>query len=200
MMEPTFDPFGAGDALVRLRAPLIIEQLQPLRAGQVVALSGELYVARDAAHARMAEAIAAGEPLPFDPAGRALYYMGPTPAPPGRPIGACGPTTASRMDPYAPLLIERGLRLMLGKGYRSPAVKASMLQHGCIYLGAVEGMAALLAGVVVRSEVIAYADLGPEAVLRLEVVDFPAVVVNDLHGGDLYISGPAQWARRVVAS
>jgi fumarate hydratase subunit beta len=199
-MEPaTFDPFGAGGSLVRLCAPLSVEQLQPLRTGGIVALSGELYVARDAAHARMAEALAAGQPLPFDPAGKALYYMGPTPAPPGRPIGACGPTTASRMDPYAPLLIERGLRLMLGKGYRSPEVKASMLHHGCVYLGAVEGMAALLAGQVVRSEVIAYADLGPEAVLRLEVVDFPAVVVNDLHGGDLYLSGPARWARGKAA-
>ncbi|HEX5690279.1 MAG TPA: fumarate hydratase C-terminal domain-containing protein, partial [Roseiflexaceae bacterium] len=151
--------------------------------------------ARDAAHARMAEAIANGLPLPFDPAGQALYYMGPTPAPPGMPIGSCGPTTATRMDPYAPLLIERGLRVMLGKGYRSAAVLDSMHRHGCIYLGAVEGMAALLAKQVSRSEIIAYADLGPEAVLRLEVVDFPAVVVNDLYGGDLYRSGPAQWSR-----
>ena len=190
-----FDPFGAGGAAHRLRAPLAPEQLLPLHAGDIVALSGVLYVARDAAHARMAEALAAGQPLPFDPAGQALYYMGPTPAPPGRPIGSCGPTTASRMDPYAPLLIERGLRVMLGKGYRSAPVKASMLQHGCVYLGAVEGMAALLARQVVQADVIAYADLGPEAVLRLHVVDFPAVVVNDLHGGDLYISGPARWAR-----
>jgi fumarate hydratase subunit beta len=190
-----FDPFGAGEAVSPLGTPLSREQLLPLRAGQIVALSGVLYVARDAAHARFAEAIAAGQPLPFDPAGQALYYMGPTPAPPGLPIGSCGPTTASRMDPYAPLLIERGLRLMLGKGYRSAAVKESMRQHGCVYLGAVEGMAALLARQVIRSELIAYADLGPEAVLRLEVVDFPAVVVNDLHGGDLYVSGPAQWAR-----
>jgi fumarate hydratase subunit beta len=195
MASQGFDPFGAGGAAHQLRAPLAPEQLLPLRAGDIVALSGVLYVARDAAHARMAEALAAGQPLSFDPAGQALYYMGPTPAPPGRPIGSCGPTTASRMDPYAPLLIERGLRVMLGKGYRSAPVKASMLQHGCVYLGAVEGMAALLARQVTDAEVIAYADLGPEAVLRLEVVDFPAVVVNDLHGGDLYISGPARWAR-----
>ena len=134
-----------------------------------------------------------------DPDGQVLYYMGPTPAPPGRPIGSCGPTTATRMDPYAPLLIERGLRVMLGKGYRATAVQESMLQHGCVYLGAVEGMAALLANQVTRSEVIAYEDLGPEAVRRLEVVDFPAVVVNDLQGGDLYISGPAKWARGQTA-
>jgi len=200
MSAPLFDPFGAGSGLVRLRAPLTLEQLQPLRAGDIVALGGVLYVARDAAHARMAAALAAGQQLPFDPVGQALYYMGPTPAPPGKAIGSCGPTTASRMDPYAPLLIERGLRVMLGKGYRSPTVQASMRQHGCIYLSAVEGMAALLAGQVVHSEVIAYGDLGPEAVLRLEVVDFPAVVVNDLHGGDLYISGPAQWARNRAPS
>jgi fumarate hydratase subunit beta len=191
-----FDPFGAGDSAHRLNAPLTLEDIEPLRTGEIVSLSGVLYVARDAAHARMAEAIANGQPLPFDPDGQALYYMGPTPAPPGFPIGSCGPTTASRMDPYAPLLIERGLRLMLGKGNRSQAVQASMRQHGCVYLSAVEGMAALLAKQVTRSEVIAYADLGPEAVLRLEVVDFPAVVINDLYGGDLYVSGPAQWARK----
>lgn len=190
-----FDPFGAGDAAQPLCTPLTHEALLPLHTGDIVALSGVLYVARDAAHARMAAALAAGQPLPFDPAGQALYYMGPTPAPPGRPIGSCGPTTASRMDPYAPLLIERGLRLMLGKGGRSAAVQASMRRHGCVYLSAVEGMAALLANQVIQAEVIAYADLGPEAVLRLEVVDFPAVVVNDLHGGDLYVSGPAQWVR-----
>ena len=188
--------FSAEDATHRLCPPLTTEQLQTLRAGDIVALSGVLYVARDAAHARMAEELAQGRPLPFDPAGQALYYMGPTPAPPGRPIGSCGPTTASRMDPYAPMLIERGLRVMLGKGYRSQAVQESMRRHGCVYLGTVEGMAALLAEQVNRADVIAYPDLGPEAVLRLEVVDFPAVVVNDLHGGDLYVSGPAQWKRR----
>ena len=192
----TFDPFGAGDNLKQVQAPLTIADLEPLRTGDIVALSGILYVARDAAHARMAEAIANDQPLPFDPDGQALYYMGPTPAPPGFAIGSCGPTTASRMDPYAPLLIERGLRLMLGKGNRSLAVQESMRQHGCVYLSAVEGMAALLAKQVNSAEVIAYADLGPEAVLHLDVVDFPAVVVNDLHGGDLYMSGPAQWARK----
>ncbi len=190
-----FDPFGAGSSIIRLHTPVLLEQIQLFHAGDIVALSGTLYVARDAAHARMAEALTAGKSLPFNPEGQVLYYMGPTPAPPGRPIGSCGPTTASRMDPYTPMLIERGLRVMLGKGYRSVAVKESMLRHGCVYLSAVEGMAALLAQQVVTSEVIAYADLGPEAVLRLEVIDFPAVVVNDLYGGDLYISGPAQWAR-----
>jgi fumarate hydratase subunit beta len=192
----SFDPFGAGDSAHRLQAPLTLENLQPLHTGDIVALSGVLYVARDAAHARMAEAIKNGQALPFNPDGQALYYMGPTPAPPGFAIGSCGPTTASRMDPYAPLLIERGLRLMLGKGNRSQAVQDRMRQQGCVYLSAVEGMAALLAKQVIKSEVIAYADLGPEAVLRLEVVDFPAVVINDLYGGDLYVSGPAQWARK----
>jgi len=195
MDDQGFDPFGAGAATKQLRSPFSLKDLLPLQTGDIVALSGVLYVARDAAHARMAATLRARQPLPFDPAGQALYYMGPTPPPPGHAIGSCGPTTASRMDPYAPLLIERGLRVMLGKGNRSLAVKESMRQHGCIYLGAVEGMAALLAKQVTQAEVIAYADLGPEAILRLEVVDFPAVVVNDLHGGDLYVSGPAQWAR-----
>jgi fumarate hydratase subunit beta len=184
-----------GTVAHRLRPPLSVEQLRPLRTGDVVALSGVLYVARDAAHARFAKAIAAGKALPFEPHGQALYYMGPTPAPPGRPIGSCGPTTASRMDPYAPLLIERGLRVMLGKGYRSATVKESMHKHGCVYLGTVEGMAAVLSRHVLSSQVIAYDELGPEAVLRLEVRDFPAVVVNDLLGGDLYESGPARWRR-----
>jgi fumarate hydratase subunit beta len=146
----------------------------------------------------MAEAIAAGQPLPFDPAGQVLYFVGPTPARPGKPIGSAGPTTASRMDPYSPLLIERGLRAMIGKGRRSSTVKASMLEHGCVYFGAVEGHAALLAQCVTRAEVIAYEDLGAEAIRRLEVVDFPAVVVNDLHGHDLYEEGPRQWRRTVT--
>jgi fumarate hydratase subunit beta len=154
-----------------------------------------MVTARDAAHERFAAAISAGEDLPFDPHGQLLYFVGPTPARPGRVIGSAGPTTASRMDPYSPLLIERGLRAMIGKGRRSDAVKRSMHEHGCVYFGAVEGTAALLAQTVVSAEVIAYADLGAEAVHRLEVVDFPAVVVNDLHGGDAYLDGPNRWRR-----
>lgn len=180
---------------VDLDVPLRRAALAPLRAGQQVLLHGTLFAARDAAHARMADALDRGEPLPFDPHGQVVYFVGPTPARPGRPIGSAGPTTASRMDPYSPLLVERGLRGMVGKGRRSPAVVESMRRHGCVYFGAVEGTAALLAARVRSAEVVAYADLGPEAVLRLEVADFPVVVVNDLHGGDQYVIGPAHWRR-----
>jgi fumarate hydratase subunit beta len=180
-----------------VRIPFDQREAAELHSGDPVLISGVVFAARDAAHARMAEAIAAGQPLPFDPARQVIYFVGPTPARPGKTIGSAGPTTASRMDPYSPLLIERGLRGMIGKGRRSPEVKASMLKHGCVYFGAVEGHAALLAQCITRAEVIAYDDLGPEAIRRLEVVDFPAVVVNDLHGHDLYEEGPRQWRRAV---
>jgi fumarate hydratase subunit beta len=178
-----------------LRTPFERDELAGLRAGDRVRISGMLLTARDAAHARFAAAIDAGEPLPVDFHEQVLYFVGPTPARPGRPIGSAGPTTASRMDPYSPLLVERGLRAMIGKGRRAAAVRRCMLEHGCVYFGAVEGTAALLARCVRRAEVIAYPDLGPEAVHRLEVEDFPAVVVNDLAGHDLYEEGPARWRR-----
>jgi fumarate hydratase subunit beta len=187
---------SAESAVHRLTVPLDRDRLAELRAGDRVRISGVLLTARDAAHARFAEAIAAGEELPIDPREQVLYFVGPTPARPGRPIGSAGPTTASRMDPWSPLLVERGLRAMIGKGRRSPAVRESMLAHGCVYFGAVEGTAALLAQCVTKAEVVAYADLGAEAVHRLEVEDFPAVVVNDLAGRDLYEEGPARWRRR----
>ncbi len=190
-MNGAHSPDGAD-----LRSPFAVEDLAALRAGDPVRISGVLLTARDAAHARFAESIHAGEPLPVDINGQTIYFVGPTPARPGHVIGSAGPTTASRMDPYSPLLIERGLRAMIGKGRRSPVVRASMLEHGCVYFGAVEGTAALLARCVTAAEVIAYGDLGAEAVRRLQVVDFPAVVVNDLHGGDLYEEGPARWRRR----
>lgn len=163
-------------------------------------LDGVLFTARDAAHRRFAEAVEAGEPLPFDVAGQVVYYVGPTPARPGQPIGSAGPTTASRMDAHAPLLIERGLCGMIGKGRRGAGVRESMLEHGCVYFGAIEGTAALLARCVRSSEVVAYEDLGTEAVRRLGVVDFPVVVVNDLVGGDLYEEGPRRWRRSAPAS
>jgi len=176
-----------------LHSPFGADVLTELRTGDPVRISGTLLTARDAAHARFADAIVAGEQLPVDISGQTIYFVGPTPARPGHTIGSAGPTTASRMDPYSPMLIERGLRAMIGKGRRSRAVRDSMLEHGCVYLGAVEGTAALLAQCVVESGVIAYEDLGAEAIRRLEVVDFPAVVVNDLHGGDLYEQGPRRW-------
>ncbi len=182
---------------IRLEAPLTKEGNEPLKTGDVVLLSGVLYTARDAAHARMKEAIQNGEDLPFDPEGQVVYFTGPAPARPGHALGPAGPTTASRMDPYSPLLIERGLRGMVGKGRRSETVQESMREHGCVYFGAVEGTAALLADCVREAEVVAYEDLGAEAVLRLVVEDFPVVVVNDLYGGDLYREGRERWRRPV---
>ena len=180
---------------VRLETPLEARDVEPLRSGDVVRLHGVLYTARDAAHARMKEAIERGELLPFDPKGQVVYFTGPAPARPGNALGPAGPTTASRMDPYSPYLIERGLRGMVGKGARSEEVLKSMREHGCVYFGAVEGTAALLADRVKEAGVVAYEDLGPEAVRRLVVEDFPVVVINDLHGGDLYRAGRERWRR-----
>ena len=180
---------------IRLQTPLTGEGNESLRTGDVVLISGVLFTARDAAHARIKEAIENEESLPFDPEGQIVYFTGPAPARPGHALGPAGPTTASRMDPYSPLLIERGLKGMVGKGVRSEAVLESMREHGCVYFGAVEGTAALLADRVVEAEVIAYEDLGAEAVRRLVVEDFPVVVVNDLHGGDLYREGRERWRR-----
>jgi fumarate hydratase subunit beta len=178
---------------IRLETPLSIEDVESLKSGDVVWLYGVLYAARDAAHARMKGAIDKGEPLPFDPEGQVIYYTGPAPARPGSALGPAGPTTASRMDPYAPALIERGLRGMIGKGVRSKEVLEAMRKHGCVYFGAVEGTAALLADRVKEAEVVAHEDLGPEAILRLVVEEFPVVVVNDLHSGDLYREGRERW-------
>jgi fumarate hydratase subunit beta len=180
---------------IQVEAPLSKEDVEALETGHVVRLSGTLYVARDAAHARMAEAIENGDPLPFDPEGQVVYFTGPAPARPGHPLGPAGPTTASRMDPYSPLLIERGLRGMIGKGMRSEEVREAMREHGCVYFGAVEGTAALLARRVREAQVIAYADLDAEAVRQLLVEDFPVVVINDLYGGDLYLEGRERWRR-----
>ena len=182
---------------IRLETPLTREGNGSLKTGDVVLLSGVVYTARDAAHARMQEAIRNGDDLPFDPEGQVIYFTGPAPARPGHALGPAGPTTASRMDPYSPLLIERGLKGMVGKGLRSQGVRDSMMEHGCVYFGAVEGTAALLADRVVEAEVVAYEDLGAEAIRRLVVEDFPVIVVNDLHGGDLYLEGRERWRREV---
>jgi fumarate hydratase subunit beta len=185
---------------IRLETPLRLEDIKPLKSGDVVLLYGLLYAARDAAHARIREAAEKGEALPFDPAGQVVYYTGPAPARPGSTLGPAGPTTSSRMDPYAPSLIERGLRGMIGKGARSKEVLEAMHRHGCVYFGAVEGTAALLAERVKEAEIIAHEDLGPEAILRLVVEEFPVVVINDLYGGDLYREGRKQWRRSVASS
>jgi len=174
------------DAPYILTPPLTDGDVLPLRVGDRVLISGVIYSARDAAHRRMAEALARGDELPFGPTGQIIYYMGPSPAPPGRPIGSAGPTTSYRMDGWAPALYAAGVRATMGKGPRSAEVRRAIREHRALYLAAVGGAGALLARCVKAAEVIAYPDLGPEAVRRLVVEEFPAVVVNDAHGGDLY--------------
>ena len=176
--------------------PLTEETLTDLRAGDAVLLIGVLYVARDAAHKRMVAALDKGEPLPFDIRGQTIYYTGPAPAKPGQVIGSAGPTTSGRMDSYTPRLLAEGLKGTIGKGMRSPAVKDAMKQHEAIYLATIGGIGAVLAKSIKKSEVIAYDDLGAEAVRRLEVENFPAIVINDIYGGDLYEEGKAKY--RVV--
>ncbi|MGE5553222.1 MAG: FumA C-terminus/TtdB family hydratase beta subunit [Betaproteobacteria bacterium] len=171
------------------------EAIRALRSGQRVLLSGTLYTARDAAHRRMVEALARGEELPFPPEGAAIYYAGPSPARPGRVIGAAGPTTSGRMDAYTPALLAQGVKVMIGKGSRSPEVKEAIRQHGAAYLVATGGAAALLARRIKAARVIAYPDLGTEAVYELVVEDFPAIVVNDSVGGDLYSEGVQAYRR-----
>jgi fumarate hydratase subunit beta len=178
---------------VRITTPLSDEIIERLRSGDRVTISGTLFVARDAAHKRMIEALERGDPLPFDPRGQMVYYMAPSPAKPGKPIGSAGPTTSYRMDPYAPRLLEAGLKGMIGKGNRSSAVREAMQKHKAVYLAAIGGAGALIAKSIKEAEVIAYGDLGAEAVLRLTVEDFPAIVVNDIYGGDAYEEGRKQY-------
>ena len=180
---------------IYIETPLTRERLKMLRSGDQIQIFGDVYTARDAAHARMGEAIKQGKELPFDPNGQVIFYVGPTPPPPGHIIGAAGPTTASRMDTFTPMLIERGLRAMIGKGRRSTEVRKAAMKYGCVYFGAVEGTAALLSACIQAAEVIALEDLGPEAIYRLTLNGFPAVVVNDLHGGDLYEEGRNRYRR-----
>lgn len=170
----------------RVQLPLTAEEAASLRAGDLVTLSGTVYTARDAAHRRMDEALDRGEPLPFPLAGQTIYYMGPSPARPGRVIGSAGPTTASRMDRYTPRLLDLGLRAMIGKGRRSPEVVAAMVRRGAVYFAAVGGAGALLSRCIRSARVVAYEDLGPEAVRALVLEDFPAVVAIDARGRDLY--------------
>ncbi len=172
-----------------LQLPLREEVARSLKLGEVLRLSGVIYTARDAAHKRMVAGLEAGEGLPVDLKDEILYYVGPTPPKPGQVIGSAGPTTSGRMDAWAPGLIARGLRGMIGKGPRSAAVVEACQEHGAVYLAATGGAGALLARSIRAAEVVAYEDLGTEAIRRLEVKDFPVVVVNDCHGGDLYRSG-----------
>lgn len=180
---------------MKLTTPLTEEIVAQLHAGDKVTITGTIYVARDAAHKRLVAALDAGEPLPFDPQGQIIYYMGPAPAKPGDPIGSAGPTTSGRMDPYAPRLIEIGLKGMIGKGNRSKAVREAMQKYKAVYLAAIGGAGALIAKSIKKAEVIAYEDLGAEALRRLEVEEFPAIVVNDIYGGDAYEEGVKRYSR-----
>ena len=179
-----------------VNSPLDEHTIEGLKAGDQLLISGVIYTARDAAHKRLTEALDRGEEPPFDFHGQTIYYMGPSPAKPGGVIGAAGPTTSGRMDPYSPRLISEGLKVMIGKGRRSPEVKQAIKEHKGVYLAAIGGAGALIARSIKKSEVVAYEDLGAEALRRLEVEDFPATVVNDAHGGDLYEEGKAMYRKK----
>lgn len=170
----------------RIRTPLDPATISSLAAGDLLNIDGVLYTARDKAHERLAGLFAAGEPLPVDLAGQCIYYMGPSPAPAGRVIGAAGPTTSGRMDAFTEAMLRIGVRGMIGKGKRGSETRRLLREYGGIYLSSFGGAGAYLSTRIVAAEVAAFADLGPEAIYRLEVRDFPAVVINDMHGGDLY--------------
>jgi len=180
---------------VTLTPPLTDADVLQLEIGDMVLVSGVIYTARDAAHKRLVEMLARGEPLPMELPGQIIYYVGPSPAPPGRVIGAAGPTTSYRMDSYAPTLIRLGLKAMIGKGKRGPEVIEAMKKYKAVYLGATGGAGALISQRIKRAEVIAFPELGPEAVHRLEVENFPTIVINDCQGRDLYEQGVRQYRR-----
>jgi fumarate hydratase subunit beta len=180
---------------IRLKTPLSAEDVEKLNIGDKVLLSGVLFTARDAAHKRIFELIQVGKELPLELKGQVIYYVGPTPAKPGKPIGSAGPTTSYRMDPYSPKLIELGLKGMIGKGNRSNEVIDAMKKYKAVYFGATGGAGALLAKRIKKADIIAYPDLGPEAIRRLEVEDFPVMVINDTKGNDLYQQGIERYAK-----
>lgn len=180
---------------ISLTTPLAKSERRKLKAGDAVMISGVIYTARDAAHRRMIELLDRGQDLPFDPRDQIIYYCGPSPAKPGQIIGAVGPTTAYRMDDYTPRLYQAGLAVSIGKGRRSSEVRYSMVDHGGLYMAALGGAGALLNQTVKEVEVIAWPELGPEAVRRMVVEDFPAVVINDTAGRDLYQEGQAAYRR-----
>jgi len=179
---------------IRLTPPLSEDEVRKLRVGDQVLISGTIYSARDAAHARLVRLLEEGKELPIPIEGQVIYYAGPTPAKPGRVIGSAGPTTSYRMDPYAPKLIAKGLRGMIGKGARSEPVVEAMKKHGAVYLAAVGGAGALISKRIKSARVVAYEDLGAEAIRMLEVEDFPATVAQDSVGGDLYEIGRKTYA------
>ncbi|MTI79496.1 MAG: Fe-S-containing hydro-lyase [Firmicutes bacterium] len=177
-----------------ITTPLSDEVIMNLRIGQQVLINGTIFTGRDAAHKRMVELIKEGKPLPVDFSGQIIYYVGPTPARPGKVIGAAGPTTAGRMDAYTPLMLDQGLKGMIGKGKRSPEVMEAIKKNKAVYFAGVGGAAALISKCIKKAKVIAYPELGPEAIYQLEVEEFPAIVVNDAYGGDLYQEGTKIYA------
>ena len=180
---------------IRLKTPLTDGDVEKLKAGDKVLITGVIYTGRDAAHKRLTDLLKEGKPLPFDIKGQIIYYVGPAPAKPGHAIGSAGPTTSGRMDAYSPKLMEMGLKGMIGKGMRKKEVVEAMKKHKAVYFAATGGAGALLAKAIKKAQVVAYEDLGPEAINRLEVEDFPVIVVNDTQGNDLYEEGMRKYAR-----
>jgi fumarate hydratase subunit beta len=180
---------------IRIKTPLSDGDVKGLKAGDRVLINGVIYTGRDAAHKRLVDLIDKGEKLPLDIRGQIIYYVGPTPARPGKPIGSAGPTSSYRMDPYSAKLMEKGLKGMIGKGMRSKEVIEAMKKYKAVYMAAVGGAAALIARRIRKSKIIAYEDLGPEAIRRLEVEDFPVIVVNDIWGNDFYVEGVRRYGR-----
>jgi fumarate hydratase subunit beta len=185
---------------IQINSPMDSETVEKLKSGDQVLISGVIYVGRDAAHKRLIESLDKGDELPFDIKGQTIYYMGPSPTKPGHVIGSAGPTTSGRMDAYTPRMLSIGLKGMIGKGSRSDQVKEAIKQYKAVYFAAVGGAGALTAKRITKSEIVAYEELGPEAILRLEVKDFPAVVVNDIHGGDVYLEGKERYKVKAGAA
>ena len=180
-----------------ITTPLTDEALADLKTGDEVLLTGVMYTARDAAHRRIIEAVERGEDPPIDLRGQIIYYVGPTPPRPGQVIGSAGPTTAYRMDPFTPKMLELGMKAAVGKGGRSKEIRDVFVNHRAVYFGAIGGSGALLSGTIKKAGIVAYEDLGTEAIRRLEVEDFPVIVINDIYGNDLLEQGKAAWQREV---
>ena len=180
---------------INISSPIDAEIIKKLTVGTQVLISGVIYTARDMAHRRLIQALDKGEKLPFDPDGQTLYYVGPSPAPPGKVIGSAGPTTSNRMDIYTPRLLAAGVRAMIGKGSRSPEIREAIQKYKAVYFATIGGAGALLARAIKQAEVIAYEDIGAGAIFRLEVEGFPAIVANDIYGGDLFEQGKREYQR-----
>lgn len=179
----------------RITTPVSDEVIEKLRSGDTVYITGSLFTGRDSAHKKLIELVKEGKDLPIDVKGQFIYYVGPTPARPGKPIGSAGPTTSYRMDSYAPTLHKLGLKGTIGKGSRNEEVKEALKKYKAVYLAAVGGAGALISKSIVGAEVIAYPELGPEAIRKVEVKDFPCIVINDMYGGDLYEEGKKQYQK-----